>query len=91
VFLKGHNLITAELKRLYVRPGFRGLNIGWQLVNTLMEEARKSGYQRVILDSHISMKKAHKIYEGVGFKYVKPPEDYPENLKVITVFMESDL
>jgi ribosomal protein S18 acetylase RimI-like enzyme len=74
-----------------VRPKFRGLNIGWQLVSGLVEEARKSGYHRIVLDSHSSMKKAHALYQAVGFKRVSTPDDFPEALKSVALFMESDI
>ena len=91
VGLKGHDAITSELKRLYVRPTFRGQNIGQQLVKMLIEEARQSGYQRIVLDSHSSMKNAHAIYQEVGFRLTSAPDDFPEHLKPIVVFMECDL
>lgn len=91
VCLKGHDATTSELKRLYVRPTFRGQNIGQQLVKMLIEEARQSRYQRIVLDSHISMEKAHAIYQEVGFRLASAPDDFPENLKPIVVFMECDL
>jgi len=91
VCLKGHDATTCELKRLYVRPKHRGLNIGWQLVNRLVEEARRSGYNRMVLDSHRSMTKAHALYQAVGFKRVSTPADFPEELKPVVVFMECDL
>ena len=91
VCLKGHDDTTSELKRLYVRPTFRGQNIGQQLVKMLVEEARQSGYQRIVLDSHSSMKKAHAIYQEVGFRLKSAPHDFPEHLKPIVVFMECDL
>jgi len=91
IALKGHTTTTAELKRLYVRPGFRGAKIGWQLVTALVDEARKIGYRRIILDSHMSMTTAHAIYEAAGFRRVNPPGDFPEALKAVVVFMEMDL
>ena len=91
VCLKGHDAITAELKRLYVRPAFRGQNIGWQLVNVLLDEARQSGYQRIVLDTHISMKKAQAIYEAIGFRVVSAPDEIPDSLKPFIVFMEYNL
>lgn len=91
VCFKSHDATTCELKRFYVRPKFRGLHIGWQLVNRLVAEARLAGYKRMILDSHCSMKKAHALYEAVGFKRVSPPADFPEVLKPEVVFMEYDL
>ena len=50
-----------------------------------------SGYRRLILDSHISMTSAHRIYEGAGFRPVDVPDDFPEDLRPIAIFMEADL
>jgi len=91
VCFKGHDGTTCELKRLYVRPTMRGLNLGWKLVSTLVEEARRAGYRRMVLDSHESMKKAHELYRSAGFKDVNAPPDFPEELRPIVVFMELDL
>lgn len=91
VCLKRHDAADSELKRLYVCPTFRGQNIGQRLVNRLVEEARQSGYQRIVLDSHISMKTAHAIYQEAGFRLVSAPVDFPEDLRPMVVFMECDL
>jgi len=86
-----HDEHTCELKRLYVRPGYRGLRVGWQLVSTVVEEARRAGYRRIVLDSHISMTKAHDLYRAVGFETIPTPADFPERLKAVVVFMECRL
>ncbi len=91
IALKPHHGSTAELKRLYVRPSFRGQNLGSHLVAKLIEEARRSGYRRLILDSHASMTKAHEIYMAAGFRRIEPPEDFPQHLKPLVVFMEMPL
>ena len=91
VCLKAHDDTTSELKRLYVRPAFRGQNIGQQLVKVLIEEARQIQYQKIVLDSHFSMEKAHAIYEESGFRRVSAPDDFPEDIKPFVVFMECDL
>jgi GNAT superfamily N-acetyltransferase len=91
IALKRHDSTTCELKRFYVRPDFRGLGIGKSLVQQLLDEACRSGYRRMVLDSHYTMKKAHDIYEAFGFKRVSAPSDYPEELIPIVVFMEVDL
>ncbi len=91
IALKGHNLATCELKRLYVQPRFRGAKIGHQLVTALISEARKTGYRRIILDSHISMTAAHATYEAAGFQRVEAPFDFPKAIKPVVVFMEMDL
>jgi GNAT superfamily N-acetyltransferase len=82
---------TCELKRFYVRPALRGQNIGRELVRRLVDEARQSGYTRIVLDSHISMTSAHRIYREFGFETVPAPADFPERLKPVVVFMHADL
>jgi ribosomal protein S18 acetylase RimI-like enzyme len=91
VCLKAHDATTSELKRLYVSPTFRGQKIGQQLVNLLVEEARQASYQRIVLDSHCSMTKAHAIYQEAGFRLVSAPDGFPEEMKPFVVFMECDL
>ncbi len=82
---------VADLKRLYVRPEHRGQGIGWQLVDALLGEARRSRYKRLVLDSHVSMTKAHQIYGVVGFARTEAPADFPADLAKEVVFMELTL
>jgi carbonic anhydrase len=91
IALKGHDAHVAELKRLYVRPGFRGHHIGRGLVAALVAEARRLGFTRLVLDSHMSMTKAHELYMAAGFRKVETPADFPEILKPVVVFMEMAL
>ena len=91
IALKPHDRDTAELKRLYVSPTFRGRAIGERLVAALIAGARDAGYRRIVLDSHVSMTRAHDIYRQAGFRTVDAPADFPEVLKPIVVFMELDL
>ena len=82
---------TCELKRFYIRSEFRGRRIGHELVSRLIHEARSSGYTQIILDSHISMTSAHHIYHTFGFETVPPPNDFPERLKPVVVFMRASI
>jgi len=91
VCLKPHHDTTCEVKRLYVDPAMRGLSIGRLLIERLLEEARQSGYERIVLDSHVTMTKAHGIYESAGFRRVPTPSDFPEHLREVAIFMELDL
>ena len=91
VGLKPFDHVTAELKRLYVRPEARGQNLGMRLVAQLIDEARREGYKRMILDSHKSMESAHAIYRKAGFKDVGPWPSFPEELVPVVVFMELNL
>ena len=91
IALKGSEPGTCELKRLYVRPAFRGQAIGQKLVAALLAAARAEGYRRIVLDSHRAMTTAHRIYEAAGFQRVAAPPDFPEVLKPLVVFMEMAL
>ena len=91
VALKPIDATTCELKRLYVRPDFRGYRIGNQLVMRLIEEARSQGYTRMVLDSHRTMSAAHHIYRTSGFYDVPAPGDFPASLREMVVFMECSL
>ena len=63
---------VSEVKRLYVRPGFRGKKIGEKLISRLIEEARAIGYSKILLDSDPYMSNAHKIYKAMGFVETAP-------------------
>jgi GNAT superfamily N-acetyltransferase len=82
---------TSELKRLYVQPGHRGKDLGRILVGAVIECARELGYRRIILDSHVSMTKAHEIYANAGFRVIPPPDDFPAALRDLAIFMQLDL
>ena len=78
----------CEMKRLYVRPEFRGKQIGKTLVEAIINDAKELGYQSMLLDTIPALKTAIDLYEKMGFYRVPPYNDSPVDK---TVFMKLEL
>lgn len=62
----------CEVKRIYVRPAFRGLQLGQSILQRVLDDAQAFGYLRVCLDSAPFMQSAQRIYSDAGFVDCKP-------------------
>ncbi len=78
----------CEMKRLYVKPAYRGKGLGRGLAGAVIAEARAIGYTKMRLDSLLSLKEAAALYRSLGFIEVPP---YRYNPLPDAVFMEIGL
>jgi ribosomal protein S18 acetylase RimI-like enzyme len=81
-------LDICEMKRLYVRPAYRGCGVGRALAERIIGEAGAAGYTSMRLDSLSSMEPALQLYRRIGFRDVPP---YRQNPVPGAVFMELPL
>ena len=68
---------AAEMKRLFVRPTFRGKGIARKLVYEILRMARGQGYHYVVLDTLNTMKEAQALYVLIGFRDIQPYYENP--------------
>ena len=79
----------CEMKRLYLRPSFRGKGLGRVIAEKIIAEARSIGYQRMRLDTiEPLMKDAVEMYRKLGFREIAP---YRPNPIVGAMYMELQL
>jgi GNAT superfamily N-acetyltransferase len=69
----------AELKRMYVRPPFRGLGLAKAMVDRLAEHALEHGVGLLRLETGIHQRAAIALYERMGFRGIPPFGDYKDD------------
>ncbi len=69
----------AEVKRMYVRPQFRGLGLAKLMLEHLITYAQSQGIRVIRLETGIHQKAAIALYESVGFQRIPPFADYTDD------------
>ncbi len=83
----------GEIKRMYVRPEFRGRGFGRRLLQTLLSQAQDVGYSKVRLDSARFMEAAHSLYRSSDFQEIEPYDEseIPPEFRQYWIFMEKSI
>ncbi|MCI8628077.1 MAG: GNAT family N-acetyltransferase [Firmicutes bacterium] len=74
-----HSATRCEMKRLYVKPKYRGMKLGEQLIQKLIELAIQSGYTEMVLDTLLPLQSAIYLYQKLGFQQCEPYYNNPMN------------
>lgn len=68
---------ACELKRMYVRPEYRGRGLAAFLGRLILDEAKKAGYSYVLLDTLPFLQSAQRLYRRLGFYEIEKYNDSP--------------
>lgn len=79
---------NCEMKRLYVRPQFRKIKIGGQLIEKIIMDAKEIGYSYMLLDTLPFLEKAIHLYESFGFYTIDCYNDSPMST---SIYMRLDI
>jgi GNAT superfamily N-acetyltransferase len=84
---------VVEVKRMYVAPECRGLQVGSQLIDGLLDEAARMGASTVRLDTARFMADAQRLYRSRGFAERTPYQgtEIPQHLQQYWIFFERSL
>ncbi|MBC7982406.1 MAG: GNAT family N-acetyltransferase [Candidatus Obscuribacterales bacterium] len=80
---------TAEIKRMYVTPKYRGQRAGWALLERIEHVARELGVARLVLETGVRQPESLGLYAKYGFVRIPPFGEYMDS--PLSVCMEKHL
>ena len=78
VGIRRQDEINCELKALYLYSKYHGQGLGYRLLSTALEEAKRAGFVAMYLDTISTSERAIKLYKSVGFEEI---EQYKETIR----------
>jgi GNAT superfamily N-acetyltransferase len=84
---------VGEIKRMYIRPEYRGQGLGTELLNKLISKAKEFNFSILRLETGDYSTTAHRVYRSAGFQErgEYPGGETPEWYKPHCLFMELNL
>lgn len=79
----------AEIKRMYIRPSFRGKGLGKRVLNHLETHASRKGIPIIRLETGIWQPEAQRLYESLGYRSRSPFGEYGKD--PLSLFYEREL
>ncbi len=87
VGIRGLDETSCELKALYLFSKYHGQGLGYRLLSTALDEAKRGGFEAIYLDTISTSERAIRLYKAVGFEEI---EQYKETIRS-DVFMKKQL
>ncbi|UCC18476.1 MAG: GNAT family N-acetyltransferase [Promethearchaeota archaeon] len=83
----------GEVKRMYIRPDFRGHGYGKVLLKKLLNIGKRIGCTRIRLDTGLFMSAAQRVYRSAGFQEIEkyPETEVPLEMQPYWIYMEKKL
>ncbi|MHA1975876.1 MAG: GNAT family N-acetyltransferase [Candidatus Hodarchaeales archaeon] len=87
------NKDTGEIKRMYVRPLFRGKGLGKKLLQQLLKKGKELGFSKIYLNTAPFMRSALHLYHSLEFSEIDeyPGSEILDKMKPFWVFMEREI
>lgn len=79
---------SCEMKRLYIKPHFRGMRLGSRLIEKIIGDAKETGYSYMLLDTLPFLKSALYLYKKFGFYEI---DSYNNSPLDTTIYLKLDL
>ena len=83
----------GEVKRMYIRPNFRGNGFGKALLSKLIDLGKQFGCLKILLDTGEFMTAAQHVYRSAGFREIAkyPTTEVPTEMQPYWIYMEKKL